>query len=37
MELDEFIASTLAQIVRGVQPAQKEGVGDYGPCVSRYG
>lgn len=37
MELDEFIASTLAEIARGVQRAQEEVVGDYGPWVSPIG
>ncbi len=37
MELDEFIASTLAEIVRGVQRAQEEVVDDYGPWVSPIG
>jgi hypothetical protein len=37
MQLEEFIASTLAQIVRGVKRAQEETIDDYGPWVSPVG
>lgn len=37
MDLEDFIASTLAQIARGVERAQENVVGENGPWVSPLG
>jgi hypothetical protein len=37
MQLEEFIASRLAQIARGVKRAQEETIDDYAPWVSPVG